>query len=118
MVAAAAEVHIDDGSRRGLGIVLICTILMRYLPGIGKNIIPIVLASVLTCGCCKPRVEIWAKATLVTLCLMSIIQTIINKAVAALLRDVSKEGITILIPRGFDMFDIIAFVLAYVTCDR
>ena len=116
VAAAAAEGQAEDGARRGLGIALICTILASCFPGASDNIIPIVLAYFLSCGCCMPRVNTLATATLVTLCLVNIIQTIINKAVAALFRDMPED--TILIPGGVYILDVIEFALAYATWDR
>ena len=103
----AALGHEHDDAGKGLGIALFCNILVGiitsfFLPyvSIVCQISAIVLASVLTCGCCcaanynlKPHVKKWATATLVTLCLVVILQIIATVIVyTAVGEEVSSTG--------------------------
>jgi hypothetical protein len=91
MVAALGhEQDEQDDAGKELGIALFCTILVGaitsfFLPTLSLvcQIIAIMLASILTCSCCcaakynfKPHVKKWATATLVTMCLLIILQII------------------------------------------
>jgi hypothetical protein len=95
--ASAAEENVDEHAGMGLGIALFCLILVGILSfllpllSIACIIAAIVIASVLTCGCCcagnyhlRPHVKKWAMAALVTLSLtfiVSIVGIIINAIV-------------------------------------
>ena len=78
----------DDNAGKGMGIVILIvgTVSAFFLPYLSSPcyIAALVLASVLTCGCCcaknynlKPHVKKMATATLVTLILLFIVSTIL-----------------------------------------
>ncbi len=96
--AAVAEENADKRAGMGLGIALFCFILVGILSfllpllSVACIITAIVIASILTCGCCcagnyhlRPHVRKWAVAALVTLCLtfvVSIVGIVITIVVA------------------------------------
>ena len=88
--ASTTMVHDDDNAGKGMGIamfvlIIVGTVSAFFIPYLSSacHIAALVLASVLTCGCCcaknynlKPHVKKMATATLVTLILLFVVNII------------------------------------------
>mmetsp|Transcript_41797 Transcript_41797/g.75250 ORF Transcript_41797/g.75250 Transcript_41797/m.75250 type:complete len:182 (+) Transcript_41797:77-622(+) len=97
----------DDDAGKGMGIAMVVLLLIGFiftfiLPIVSFVcvIATIIIASILTCGCCcasdynlKPNAKRFATATLVSLCLMFIVQIIwLIAAAAAMSTEASNTG--------------------------
>ena len=105
--ASAAANSTPDNAGKGLGIACFVLLLIgfpfNFIQPVGTfvcNTVVIIITSTITCGCCcgsdlnlQPQVKKWSTATLVSLCLMFVVQIIgIIGASIAVGTEVSNTG--------------------------
>ncbi|KAL7554916.1 hypothetical protein ACHAWF_018494 [Thalassiosira exigua] len=106
-IISSTRVESVDDAGKGLGIAMFVLLLVGFifnfiLPAVSFvcSVATIVIASILTCGCCcageydlKPNVEKFARATLLSLCLMFLVQIVgVVGALVAMGTEASNNG--------------------------